>query len=128
MPESTKAVSVSPAESEPSLVLAASIKTVAQAMDEHGTSAWVATVGVALIAFALGTQEGSWSHIGSDEFLAVLATGLVFVLTGVTYRFYVRIRADAALRGVATRSLGEAETAKRTAVELITKMADDAPR
>jgi hypothetical protein len=108
--------------------LAGSIKVVAQAMDEHGTSAWIASVGATLIAFALATQEGSWSHMTSGEFIATLVVGLVFVLAGVLYRFYTRIRADDALRAFAARELDDAGLAKQTAAEIVKTMADAAPK
>ena len=108
--------------------LAGSIKVVAQAMDEHGTSAWIASVGATLIAFALATQEGHWSHMKPSEFIATLIVGLFFVLAGVVYRFYTRIRADDALRAFATRELDDADVAKQTAAEIVKQMATIAPK
>jgi hypothetical protein len=66
--------------------------------------------------------------MSSGEFIATLVVGLVFVLAGVLYRFYTRIRADDALRAFAARELDDASVAKQTAAEIVKTMADAAPK
>jgi hypothetical protein len=109
---------------------------IAGTMDKHGTSAWIASVGLLLIGFCLATTVGDWgTHLPAGEFIAVLVVGLIFVLIGISYRLYVRMAADAALRGDVKRRLehaGELEEAaaeqKRSAAKAVEEMAGAAPK
>jgi hypothetical protein len=115
---------------------ATALDRIAGTMDKHGTSAWIASVGLLLIGFCLATTVGDWdTHLQAGEFIAVLIVGLIFVLIGIGYRLYVRMAADAALRGDVRRRLehaGELEEAaaeqKQSAAEAVEAMAAAAPK
>jgi hypothetical protein len=109
-------------------VASGAINEVAGALDKHGASAWVAGVGVAMIAFALGSTEGSWSHLRSGEFVAVLAAGVVFVLTGVVYRLYASSRADQLLRAVLGEQGEEARALRTQMAETLKEIVERAPK
>ena len=117
-------------------VFSESLDKIAATMDKHGTSAWIASVGLLLIGFVLVARVSSWGdHLHAGEFIAVLIVGLIFVLIGVSYRLYARIAADAALRGEAKRHAKRAEDLEkdaaaesRTVAEIVEQIEKGAPK
>lgn len=117
-------------------VFSESLDKIAATMDKHGTSAWIASVGLLLIGFVLVARVSSWGdRLHAGEFIAVLIVGLIFVLIGVSYRLYARIAADAALRGEAKRHAKRAEDLEkdaavesRTAAEIVEQIEKGAPK
>jgi hypothetical protein len=87
------------------------LATVAESMDRHGTTAWVASLGVILIGYSLATQEGHWSHLRSGEFVAVLVLGFLLTMAGVAGRLYLGIRATKAIEADHARVAAGAESA-----------------